>query len=100
MSLNEASGVAGEERPFEVDDESAPTGNRSPKWPRETKPRLTDVFAFVVATWSLARLMKWAVLAGSDDQTTFFNQFATRPAETWKTMALFERGGKPWWYVH
>jgi site-specific DNA-cytosine methylase len=69
------------------------------EWPHEGKPRIADIMDFVTALFNLKIETGWEFFGGSEDMKKWFNQFATRPEEYWKTCALFETEGRPLWYT-
>jgi hypothetical protein len=69
------------------------------EWPHEGKPRVSDIMDFVTALFNLKVETGWEFFGGSEDMKKWFNQFATRPEEYWKTCALFEEEGLPQWYT-
>lgn len=72
----------------------AELGARRTKWPKELKPRLTDVMRDMAVLRRAAHVLGEPIYIFGDDVKDYFNQLAMAPSELWKLGVVFLRQGE------
>jgi len=90
VPLNEASKLnSGEEYVSKEKRQKRAFQGKSPKWPRELKPKVADVMVSAMILGHAASLDDEPVFAFQDDASDWFHQFFLSSQEYWKVCVLY-----------